>query len=94
MVGCSLYQHNTVYLPDNRKTIKPDRRVGGLIGGEKYVVNNILFKFAMDVNRVFQCNDELAAKVECLLAHFSSRSTELINVLLMFNHMHAFRAQP
>ncbi len=33
-----------VYLPLHRKTIKPDKTVGGVIGGEKYIVQNILFK--------------------------------------------------
>lgn len=37
------------YLPDNKKTIKP-MSFGGIAGGEKYKVQGILFKFAVDTN--------------------------------------------
>ncbi len=33
-----------------QKTIKPNLVLGGVAGGEKYVCQNILFKFAVDVN--------------------------------------------
>ena len=51
-----------VYQPVNKKTIKPIN-LGGVIGGEKYVVRNILFKFAVDSSNVFGGNDAYAAKV-------------------------------
>lgn len=38
-------------LPHDRKTIKPDKRLGGVAGGLKYIVQNILFKFALDTPR-------------------------------------------
>ena len=34
-------------LPDHQKTINPVS-VGGVAGGEKYIVSGILFKFAID----------------------------------------------
>jgi hypothetical protein len=37
------------YLPDSKKTIKP-LSFGGIAGGEKYKVQGILFKFAVDTN--------------------------------------------
>eukprot|EP01114_Cavostelium_apophysatum_P011844 TRINITY_DN2636_c0_g1_i2.p1 TRINITY_DN2636_c0_g1~~TRINITY_DN2636_c0_g1_i2.p1 ORF type:complete len:1423 (+),score=460.75 TRINITY_DN2636_c0_g1_i2:227-4495(+) len=50
-----------VYAPFEEKTIKPIA-VGGQLGGLKYVVKNILFKFAVDQYGLFQ-SDEHAAKV-------------------------------
>ena len=49
------------FLPNNEKTIKPSN-VGGVAGGEKYVVGNILFKFAMDSHSLLG-SDYAAAKV-------------------------------
>jgi hypothetical protein len=71
-----------VYLPVSRKTIKPDKTVGGVIGGEKYIVQNILFKFALDSHGVFGGNDESAAKVaglelKGLQAYMSSNTPDL-----------------
>ena len=37
------------YLPVEEKTIKP-YKLGGVAGGEKYICQNILFKFAVDVD--------------------------------------------
>ena len=48
--------------PLHKKTIKPVN-VGGVIGGEKYVVNNVLFKFAVDSSGIFGKDDSLSAKV-------------------------------
>ena len=42
-----------VHLPSHKKTIRPDSSVGGVIGGEKFIVHNILFKFAIDSHKVF-----------------------------------------
>ena len=49
-----------VYLPDKKKTIKP-LNLGGVIGGKKYIVHNMLFKFAVDSFDIF--GDEAAAKI-------------------------------
>eukprot|EP01102_Stenamoeba_stenopodia_P010457 TRINITY_DN3150_c0_g1_i4.p1 TRINITY_DN3150_c0_g1~~TRINITY_DN3150_c0_g1_i4.p1 ORF type:complete len:699 (+),score=110.12 TRINITY_DN3150_c0_g1_i4:139-2097(+) len=50
-----------VYLPVKQKTIKPVD-VGGIAGGEKYIIHNILFKFAVDDKGVYGGNDAAAAK--------------------------------
>ncbi|PRP83340.1 hypothetical protein PROFUN_09321 [Planoprotostelium fungivorum] len=50
------------YLDEEQKTVKPVK-FGGLAGGQKYVVNNILFKFAVDEkNGIFGGDDAQAAK--------------------------------
>jgi hypothetical protein len=51
-----------VFLPVGKKTIRP-RTIGGIVGGEKYIVHNILFKFAFDHEKLFGGNDGAAAKV-------------------------------
>lgn len=51
-----------VYLPDSEKTIKPVN-MGGVAGGSKYIVHNILFKFALDTEGLYGNNDAAAAKV-------------------------------
>lgn len=35
---------NEKYLPVRHKTIKPSTELGGVLGGEKYVVHRMLFK--------------------------------------------------
>lgn len=50
-----------VFVPAKEKTIKPVS-VGGVIGGEKFIVANILFKFAIDMG-VFEGDHSSAAKV-------------------------------
>ena len=47
--------------PVKHKTIPPTQ-IGGLAGGDKYLVNNILFKFAVDSHNFFG-SDEAAHKV-------------------------------
>lgn len=47
--------------PVANKTIQPTR-IGGFAGGDKYIVNNILFKFAVDSNNMFDC-EEAAHKI-------------------------------
>ncbi len=47
-------------VPIHYKTIKPTS-IGGTAGGEKYIVNGILFKFALDFNGIYG-GDENAAK--------------------------------
>ena len=39
------------------------RPVGGAAGGSKYIVHNILFKFALDTDGLYGGDDALAAKV-------------------------------
>jgi len=56
-----------VKLPSQQKTIKPYKNAGGTIGGEKYIVHNILFKFAIGKEDLY--GDEEAAKVPSLLPH-------------------------
>jgi hypothetical protein len=51
-----------VFLPVKQKTIRP-KTIGGIVGGEKYIVHNILFKFAFDLDSIFGGNDAAAAKV-------------------------------
>jgi hypothetical protein len=48
-------------LPIPQKTIKPVT-VGGRAGGDKYIVLNILFKFALDTEGIYGNNDEAAMK--------------------------------
>tara|TARA_R110002050_G_scaffold63534_1_gene138832 strand:- start:88 stop:1071 length:984 start_codon:yes stop_codon:yes gene_type:complete len=52
-----------VYLPLSKKTIKP-QTLGGRAGGEKYIVHNILFKFAVDSSNLFDGSNWAAAKVD------------------------------
>ena len=39
-------------MPPSKKTIPPVS-LGGVAGGEKYVVNGILFKFALDSSNIY-----------------------------------------
>lgn len=50
------------YLPDEHKTIKP-AQCGGFAGGDKYIVHSILFKLAIDSQRLFGPSDAAAAKI-------------------------------
>lgn len=50
-----------VFLPDSEKTIKAVKSVGGNAGGEKYLFNGILFKFAVDWKGIYS-GDEFAMK--------------------------------
>jgi len=73
------------YLPYKQKTIKPCA-LGGLMGGQKYIVHNILFKFAVD-NRGLFGSDYAAAKVagnelRGLISYFKCHIDDL-NVPLM-----------
>ena len=49
------------HTPYELKTIKP-AKMGGFAGGDKYLVNNIMFKFAVDSKNLFD-SDEAAIKV-------------------------------
>ena len=50
-----------VCLPLDQKVIQPVT-IGGSAGGEKYVVHNILFKFALDSGGLFGGSDLAARK--------------------------------
>src|SRR5690606_28284939 len=39
-------------IPDDRKTIKPTA-LGGIAGGQKYLVQGILFKFSLDLHGLY-----------------------------------------
>eukprot|EP00029_Vermamoeba_vermiformis_P008493 TRINITY_DN3992_c0_g1_i1.p1 TRINITY_DN3992_c0_g1~~TRINITY_DN3992_c0_g1_i1.p1 ORF type:complete len:924 (-),score=198.60 TRINITY_DN3992_c0_g1_i1:32-2803(-) len=74
------------YLPRAKKTIKPCSELPGLMGGQKYIVHNILFKFAVDYNGLFG-NDYAAAKaagneLRGLISYFNTGISDL-NVPLM-----------
>src|SRR5262249_1752149 len=51
LTSCRFRVVSELNLPHDRKTIKPDKRLGGVAGGLKYIVQNILFKFALDTPR-------------------------------------------
>eukprot|EP01102_Stenamoeba_stenopodia_P013206 TRINITY_DN4255_c0_g2_i1.p1 TRINITY_DN4255_c0_g2~~TRINITY_DN4255_c0_g2_i1.p1 ORF type:complete len:961 (+),score=234.00 TRINITY_DN4255_c0_g2_i1:195-3077(+) len=51
-----------VELPYHQKTIKP-RQLGGLAGGAKFIVNKILFKFAVDSADLYEGSDIPPLKV-------------------------------
>ena len=67
----SLYHHKKTQFIDipSSKVIKPTVGLGGRAGGEKYMVHNILFKFALDAFGLFGGSDLSAAKgwVFCFL---------------------------
>jgi len=50
-----------VFLPRRYRTIKPFVNIGGNAGGEKYIYNGILFKFATDWKKIYG-GDEYAMK--------------------------------
>ena len=85
-----------VYLPLSKKTLRPDSTVGGVIGGDKYIVHNIMFKFAIDSAGVFGGNDESAAKVaglelKGLQAYMSSNTPDLCYPLMALIDYKGFR---
>mmetsp|Transcript_5907 Transcript_5907/g.7764 ORF Transcript_5907/g.7764 Transcript_5907/m.7764 type:complete len:1006 (-) Transcript_5907:86-3103(-) len=62
---CKIYGRIIIserFIDTSRKTIRPSI-MGGVAGGEKYIVNNVLFKFAVDTNNMFKGDDYAAAKV-------------------------------
>lgn len=50
-----------IFVPDKFKTIKPARAFGGIAGGQKYIHNGILFKFATDWRGLYG-SDQVAMK--------------------------------
>jgi len=84
-----------VYLPNKKKTIKPVT-IGGQAGGDKYVINNILYKFALDSHNLFQGSDYAAAKVagaelKGLISYFSLEDPDLCLPLMALVDYRGFR---
>ena len=82
-----------IFLPEDEKTIKP-KEMGGVAGGKKYIVGNILFKFALDSNGLYG-SDFAAAKVaghelKGLIALMNTGTKELCFPLVNFQHKQPF----
>ncbi len=45
-------------LPEGKRTIKPRKDLGGVLGGEKFIVLGIMFKFASDEKNLFKSLQE------------------------------------
>ena len=73
---------NERFLPNDRKTIKPEA-VGGIAGGDKYLVPNagILFKFPNDNYGIYGGEEE-----ECMKA----ASRELTSLVACWRTIHPF----
>jgi hypothetical protein len=54
------------FLPDDKKTIKPQPEVGGKIGGIKYVHAGIFYKFALPDGSIVTTVEEAAKVAGCL----------------------------
>lgn len=83
-----------LFLPTHMKTITPVT-VGGVAGGEKYIVHNILFKFALDHNGIFG-SDEAAGKVaghdlKGLIAFYGKSSSEVRFPLMTLINYRGYR---
>eukprot|EP01130_Rhizamoeba_saxonica_P007288 TRINITY_DN2942_c0_g1_i7.p1 TRINITY_DN2942_c0_g1~~TRINITY_DN2942_c0_g1_i7.p1 ORF type:complete len:1220 (-),score=212.02 TRINITY_DN2942_c0_g1_i7:96-3755(-) len=50
-----------IFVPNEEKTIRPDKQMGGIGGGPKYVYCGILFKYALDWKGIYK-GDEWAMK--------------------------------
>jgi hypothetical protein len=50
-----------LYIPDDQRTYHPAKEVGGVAGGEKYIVDGIFIKFAKDWKNLYG-GDQYAAK--------------------------------
>ena len=61
--------------------------MGGVAGGEKYIVNNVLFKFATDVGGIYAGGDFAASKVAAhdLKAHSHSHLYIHIHIHTTYN---------
>lgn len=82
------------FVPDHMKTIKPTA-MGGIVGGDKYIVNNILFKFAVDSHGLYG-SDYAASKVaghelKGLLAYFNLGIRDLCLPLMALIDYRGFR---
>lgn len=82
-----------VYLPDEKKMVKPLKL--GMAGGDKYIVHNILFKFAVDSAGLYG-SDYAAAKVaghelKGLIQYFNTSLPELCVPLMALVDYGGFR---
>lgn len=50
-------------LPVGEKQIKPVQNIEGFAGGEKFIVNSILFKFAIDNKGIYGGNESAPRKM-------------------------------
>jgi hypothetical protein len=72
-----------IMLPDQEKTIQPVS-IGGVAGGQKYFIQGIYFKFALDLNKIYGGN-EFSAK---------AAGSELRNLCTIFNCAEANLSTP
>lgn len=82
------------FLPPEKKTIQPEA-LPGIIGGEKFVVHNILFKFAVDHKNIYG-SDFSAAKaagneLRGLMCYFNTTITDLHVPLMALVDYRGFR---
>lgn len=82
------------FLPPEKKTIQP-QSLPGIIGGEKFVVHNILFKFAIDHKNIYG-SDFSAAKaagneLRGLMCYFNSSISEIHVPLMALVDYRGFR---
>ena len=68
------------------QTIKPVMSVGGRAGGEKYLVNNIMFKFAVDTHGMFRGSDYAAAKVCVCVCVCELAMSSMFSILLCLTY--------
>jgi tetratricopeptide (TPR) repeat protein len=72
-------------LPESKRTIKPRKDLGGVLGGEKFIVLGILFKFATDEKNLFKsladpleaANKIAGLELKGLKCYFSTRTPNL-----------------
>ena len=84
-----------VHLSNKHKTVRPVK-IGGVAGGDKYIVHGILFKFALDASGLFGGDDAAAAKVagqelKGLISYFSLAMPELGLPLMALVDYRGFR---
>lgn len=82
------------FLPPEKKTIQP-QSLPGIIGGEKFVVHNILFKFAIDHKNIYG-SDFSAAKaagneLRGLMCYFNSSISDIHVPLMALVDYRGFR---
>jgi len=56
-----------LHLPNEWKTYKPSTDVGGIAGGEKYVVGSLFFKFALDWKHLYGSDEHAMRAASCEL---------------------------
>ena len=73
-------------MDNDKKTIKPTS-IGGIAGGDKYIVQNILFKFAVDSKGIYG-GDDYAMKVaghEVYIVFYKKIVEIELNYLFLFS---------